>query len=208
MPSVERNDCYNSRVSTDDEAESAAVRRRRVQGSGLELAVAEYGDTSAPTVILVHGFPNTSAIWAPVAQNLARDFHVATYDVRGAGASDVPRTRMGYALSILVEDMAAVIDHVSPDAPVHLVAHDWGSIQGWEAVTTPLLTERIASYTSISGPPIAHAATVGAAALDPASGRPPTLAGTGPALVVHRPLSPPVPAATGDTRCGSATPVT
>ena len=40
-----------------------------------------------------------------------------------------------YALPVLIEDMAAVITEVSPDAPVHLVGHDWGSIQGWEAVT-------------------------------------------------------------------------
>lgn len=134
------------------------MRHRRIRGSGLDLAITEYGDAAEPTVLLVHGFPNTSAIWVPVAGNLSRDFHVVTYDVRGAGASDVPSSRAGYALYILVEDMAAVVHEVSPDAPVHLVAHDWGSIQGWEAVTTQLLSGRIASFTSISGPPLDHAA--------------------------------------------------
>jgi pimeloyl-ACP methyl ester carboxylesterase len=144
-------------VSTDKERDTAEVRHRRVRGSGLDLVVTEYGDASEPTVLLLHGFPNTSAIWVPVAGSLSRDFHVVTYDVRGAGASDVPRSRADYALSILVEDMAAVVHQVSPDGPVHLVAHDWGSIQGWEAVTSPLLTGRIASFTSISGPPLEHA---------------------------------------------------
>jgi pimeloyl-ACP methyl ester carboxylesterase len=59
---------------------------------------------------------------------------------------------------MLVEDLAAVITEVSPDSPVHLVGHDWGSIQGWEAVTSELLAGRIASFTSISGPPLEHAA--------------------------------------------------
>jgi hypothetical protein len=54
--------------------------------------------------------------------------------------------------------MAAVISAVSPGGPVHLVAHDWGSIQGWEAVTSDLLGSRIASFTSIAGPPLDHAA--------------------------------------------------
>jgi pimeloyl-ACP methyl ester carboxylesterase len=54
--------------------------------------------------------------------------------------------------------MAAVIAEVSPDLPVHLVGHDWGSIQGWEAVSSELLAGRIASFTSISGPPLEHAA--------------------------------------------------
>jgi pimeloyl-ACP methyl ester carboxylesterase len=141
-----------------ENAAEAEGRPRRVRGAGLDLAVTEYGDAAKPTVILIHGFPNTSAIWDPVARRLSTSFHVVTYDVRGAGGSDVPDTRAGYALTFLVEDLAAVVNTTSPDAPVHLVAHDWGSIQGWEAVTTPPLTGRIASYTSISGPPLDHAA--------------------------------------------------
>ena len=125
----------------------------------MDLAVTEMGDRGRPTVLLVHGFPDTSAVWAPVAQLLASGgFHVVAYDVRGAGASGVPDKRSDYALPALIEDMAAVINEVSPDAPVHLVGHDWGSIQGWEAVTGTRLAGRIASFTSISGPPLDHAA--------------------------------------------------
>jgi pimeloyl-ACP methyl ester carboxylesterase len=123
----------------------------------LDLHVIERGDPSRPTLLLVHGFPETSTTWAPLAALLSADFHVVAYDVRGAGASDAPDLTADYRLPLLVEDMAAVIDAVSPDAPVHLVAHDWGSIQGWEAVTSDRLSGRIASYTSISGPPIDHA---------------------------------------------------
>jgi pimeloyl-ACP methyl ester carboxylesterase len=131
---------------------------RRIHGSGLDLALTEQGVRHAPTVLLVHGFPDTSAAWSPVAQALAPEFHVVRYDVRGAGGSDVPVREEDYALPLLIADMAAVIDAVSPDFPVHLVAHDWGSIQGWEAVTSELLAGRIASFTSISGPPLDHAA--------------------------------------------------
>jgi pimeloyl-ACP methyl ester carboxylesterase len=133
------------------------VIERRIAGSGLHLALTERGDPSQPTVVLVHGFPDTSAVWNPLAEALASDFHVVTYDVRGAGHSDVPQSQADYALPKLVDDLAAVIDAVSPDAPVHLVAHDWGSIQAWEAVTTDRLAGRFATYTSISGPPIDHA---------------------------------------------------
>jgi pimeloyl-ACP methyl ester carboxylesterase len=131
---------------------------RRVEGAGLSLFVSERGERAGTTVVLVHGFPDTSAVWEPVAERLATELHVVTYDVRGAGRSDVPSSRKGYALRLLVEDLAAVVAASSPDAPVHLVAHDWGSIQGWEAVTTKSLAERFASYTSLSGPPLDHAA--------------------------------------------------
>jgi pimeloyl-ACP methyl ester carboxylesterase len=133
------------------------VIERRIRGAGVDLHVIERGDPSRPTVVLVHGFPETSAAWAPVAALLSADFHVVAYDVRGAGASDAPDHTADYRLPLLVDDMVAVIDAVSPGAPVHLVAHDWGSIQGWEAVTSDHLSGRIASYTSISGPPIDHA---------------------------------------------------
>jgi pimeloyl-ACP methyl ester carboxylesterase len=120
--------------------------------------VTELGDPGKTTVVLVHGFPDTSGVWLPVARLLATDFHVVTYDVRGAGRSDAGTGKSAYALALLVEDMAAVINAGSPDAPVHLVGHDWGSIQSWEAVTSPELAGRFASYTSISGPPLDHAA--------------------------------------------------
>lgn len=131
---------------------------RRVRGNGLSLSVTEWGERGRPTVVLLHGFPDTSAVWAPVARRLSADCRVVSYDVRGAGRSDVPRTRRDYALTLLVDDLVAVLDATSPDAAVHLVAHDWGSIQGWEAVTTKGLADRFASYTSISGPPLDHAA--------------------------------------------------
>jgi pimeloyl-ACP methyl ester carboxylesterase len=35
---------------------------------------------------------------------------------------------------------------------VHLLAHDWGSIQAWGAVTDPRFADRLLSFTSISGP--------------------------------------------------------
>jgi pimeloyl-ACP methyl ester carboxylesterase len=134
------------------------TRQRRVRGAGLELAVTEWGISDGPTVLLVHGFPDTSAVWGPLVELLAPDFHVVAYDVRGAGDSDVPGQRTGYALPLLVEDMAAVADATSPDGPVHLVAHDWGSIQGWAAVTSRPLAGRFASFTTMSGPPLDHAA--------------------------------------------------
>ncbi|WP_307845624.1 alpha/beta fold hydrolase [Planomonospora sp. ID67723] len=127
---------------------------RRVEGDGVGLAVYERGDPARPTVVLVHGYPDDHRIWEGVAAELAGRFHVVAYDVRGAGASDRPRGREPYVLSRLVSDLRAVADAVRPGEPVHLVGHDWGSIQGWEAVCTA--PDRFASYTSVSGPSLDH----------------------------------------------------
>jgi pimeloyl-ACP methyl ester carboxylesterase len=127
-----------------------------VRSGSIDLATTERGNRQGPTVVFIHGFPDTGAVWDPTADVLATDCHVVTYDVRGAGSSTAPAARAEYALPLLVDDVEAIINATSPDRPVHLVAHDWGSIQGWEAVTTERLAGRFASYTSISGPPIDH----------------------------------------------------
>src|SRR5918996_6280533 len=130
---------------------------RMVRSGEARLAVRENGDLAGPTIVLVHGFPDTGAMWDGVVDELAGRFRVITYDLRGFGDSTGPRGRAAYAIPRLVEDLVAVLDAVSPGRPVHLVGHDWGSIFSWDAVTDPALRDRFASYTSISGPPLDHA---------------------------------------------------
>jgi NAD(P)-dependent dehydrogenase (short-subunit alcohol dehydrogenase family)/pimeloyl-ACP methyl ester carboxylesterase len=129
-----------------------------VQSGNIELAVYSWGKPgNKPTVVLVHGYPDAASVWKASAEKLAQRYHVVAYDVRGAGRSSRPDHTASYELDYLVNDLAAVVDRVSPSRPVHLVCHDWGSIQCWEAVTTERMKGHIASYTSISGPSLDHA---------------------------------------------------
>lgn len=135
------------------------VRERRVRTGGIELCVAELGDPGRPTVVLVHGYPDSKEVWAEAASRLAdrHGLHVVLYDVRGHGRSGVPKPlRGGFTLEKLTDDFLAVADAVSPDRPVHLVGHDWGSVQSWEFVTVERTRGRIASFTSMSGPSLDH----------------------------------------------------
>ncbi|MFJ8110161.1 SDR family oxidoreductase [Streptomyces sp. NPDC096132] len=133
------------------------ARERRVRTGGIELCVAELGDPGRPTVVLVHGYPDSKEVWSEVAGRLADRFHVVLYDVRGHGRSTAPKPlRGGFTLEKLTDDFLAVADAVSPDRPVHLVGHDWGSVQSWEFVTVERTRGRIASFTSMSGPSLDH----------------------------------------------------
>ncbi|MFD7089706.1 SDR family oxidoreductase [Streptomyces sp. NPDC059896] len=135
----------------------AGARERRVRTGGIELCVAELGDPARPTVLLVHGYPDSKEVWSEVAERLAGRFHVVLYDVRGHGRSTAPvPLRGGFTLEKLTDDFLAVADAVSPDRPVHLVGHDWGSVQSWEFVTVARTEGRIASFTSMSGPSLDH----------------------------------------------------
>jgi pimeloyl-ACP methyl ester carboxylesterase len=125
----------------------------------VDLAVWESGRVG-PTVVLVHGYPDTHIVWDPVAERLVRGLHVVAYDTRGSGASGKPRDVASYRMRHLVSDLVAVLDAVASGRTVHLVGHDWGSVQLWDAVVRskndPRLHGRIASYTSISGPCLDH----------------------------------------------------
>ncbi|MFD0353447.1 SDR family oxidoreductase [Streptomyces sp. NPDC127110] len=133
------------------------ARERRVSTGGIELCVVELGEKGRPTVLLVHGYPDSKEVWSEVAERLADRFHVVLYDVRGHGRSSAPvPLRGGFTLEKLTDDFLAVADAVSPDRPVHLVGHDWGSVQGWEFATVARTEGRIASFTSMSGPSLDH----------------------------------------------------
>jgi NAD(P)-dependent dehydrogenase (short-subunit alcohol dehydrogenase family)/pimeloyl-ACP methyl ester carboxylesterase len=138
-----------------------SVTSRIESVDGVGISVHEYerlepGEAVA-TIVCIHGYPDNHQVWDGVVGHLREHYRVVTYDVRGAGESDHPRGREAYGLERLQADFTAVIDAVSPDAPVHLLAHDWGSIQGWHFVGSPALAGRIASYTSVSGPDLDQA---------------------------------------------------
>ncbi len=129
----------------------------RIATTDVELSLQVSGREEGPVVVLVHGFPDNRRVWERVVDDLGHDHRVATYDVRGAGESTPPSSRAGYKMGRLIDDLVAVLDEVAPDGrPVHLVGHDWGSVQLWGAVmreaSDARLTGRIASFTSISGP--------------------------------------------------------
>ena len=129
---------------------------------GTSIAVHASGNPGGPTVVAVHGYPDNHSVWDGLADELGGEYRVVTYDVRGAGESDAPADRRGYRMDRLVDDLVAVVDAVSDGRPVHLIAHDWGSIQCWPALTDPRLAGRIASYLSVSGPSLDHAGPLAA----------------------------------------------
>ncbi|MGH3996261.1 MAG: alpha/beta fold hydrolase, partial [Pseudonocardiaceae bacterium] len=124
---------------------------------GVQLRWYESGPADGPTVVCVHGYPDNHTVWDGVAAELETRYRVVSYDVRGAGESGKPRSRDAYRLDLLAEDLASVVDAVSPEHPVHLLAHDWGAVQTWHAVTGTWLRGRVSSFTSISGPCLDHA---------------------------------------------------
>ena len=119
---------------------------------GVRIAVYEEGNREGPPVVLVHGFPDSHVLWDGVVPLLAERFRIIRYDNRGVGLSSAPKPVSAYTMARFADDFAAVTGELSPGQPVHVLAHDWGSIGMWEYLKRPGASDRVASFTSVSGP--------------------------------------------------------
>ncbi|MCV7032444.1 SDR family oxidoreductase [Mycobacterium sherrisii] len=119
---------------------------------GVRIAVYEEGNPEGPAVVLVHGFPDSHVLWDGVVPLLAERFRVIRYDNRGVGRSGAPKPVSAYTMARFADDFAAVTSELSPGRPVHVLAHDWGSVGVWEYLKRPGAGDRIATFTSVSGP--------------------------------------------------------
>lgn len=110
--------------------------------NGQSIAYRVMGD--GPPLLLLHGFPQTHALWARVAPVLARDFNVITPDLRGYGASSKPRGVENYTFREMGADQLALMAHLGHER-FHLVGHDRGGRTAHRmALDAP---KRIASLT-------------------------------------------------------------
>lgn len=135
---------------------AARHARRIVHNGDVEIAVYEQGNRDGETLLLLHGFPDSHHMWDGVTPFLTERFHVVSVDNRGHGQSSNPKSYREFTVASLASDYRAVIEAVSPAKPVHVLAHDWGSVAMWELVCDDTAQHRIASFTSVAGPSVAH----------------------------------------------------
>lgn len=140
------------------DAKNARRREQRVRRRGGTLHVVDEGPLDAPPLVLVHGYPDDHRVWDGIAALLRSRWRVIRYDVRGAGRSFAPRIVARYRIRSLVDDLVAVLDATCGTTQAHLVGHDWGGIQSWDAIADPHIAQRFASFTTISGPCLDHIA--------------------------------------------------
>ena len=103
---------------------------RKIRTSGAAIHV-EYGG-EGPPVLLLHGYPQTHAMWHKVAPALARDYTVVCPDLRGYGDSSKPRglpDHSNYSKRAVAQDMVEVMEKLGHRA-YHVVGHDRGARVG------------------------------------------------------------------------------
>ncbi|MFD0373400.1 alpha/beta fold hydrolase [Streptomyces sp. NPDC059071] len=119
----------------------------RMELSDVTLDVEVGGE--GPTVLLVHGFPDSHDLWRHQIPALnAAGYRTVAPTLRGFGGSDRPEGGPeAYHPAKHVGDMVQLLDRLEIDR-VHLVGHDWGSgiVQGF----TQALPDRVRSLSILS----------------------------------------------------------
>ncbi|MFP5069366.1 alpha/beta fold hydrolase [Pseudonocardia nantongensis] len=105
-------------------AEVPGLERRTAELPGVRLHHAVGG--RGPVIVLVHGFPETWRVWAPVGFRLLDRFTVVLPDLRGIGCSSVPTG--GYDTRTRAADLGALLDRIAPGRRVVAVGHDLGGM--------------------------------------------------------------------------------
>jgi pimeloyl-ACP methyl ester carboxylesterase len=93
----------------------------------LRYHVLVWGEPGAGKVplLMVHGWMDVAASYQFVVDAFSRDHYVIAPDWRGYGLTESPPTD-NYWFPDYLADLDFLIDHYSPDAPVHLVGHSMG----------------------------------------------------------------------------------
>jgi len=87
---------------------------------GLTISAQEYGNPNGPGILFIHGFSQRHLSWMrQVDSDLAKEFHIVTYDLRGHGNSDKPLEAARYRDSkAWGDEVQAVIDATGLKRPV------------------------------------------------------------------------------------------
>jgi len=122
----------------------------------VTLNVALAGPINATPVVLLHGFPGGSWLWAGLLQSLqqyappSNALRLIIPDQRGYNRTTIPSAKGDYDINFLVADIVALIAALSPQQKVHLVGHNWGGMIAWTvAGRHPGLLQ---SLTVLNGP--------------------------------------------------------
>jgi pimeloyl-ACP methyl ester carboxylesterase len=92
---------------------SATITYHRATVDGVGIFYREAGPKDAPTIVLLHGFPSSSAMFDTLLPLLATRYHLIAPDYPGFGQSDAPPpSQFAYTFDHLAETTSALLDQL------------------------------------------------------------------------------------------------
>jgi pimeloyl-ACP methyl ester carboxylesterase len=113
----------------------------------LRLHYVDWGNPSAPPMIMIHGGRDHCRNWDFAAEHLRDRFHIVAPDLRGHGDSQWS-VNGGYSMAAHIYDLAQLIER-QKCAPVTIVAHSLGGMIALRYAG--LYPDKVARVVSIEG---------------------------------------------------------
>jgi pimeloyl-ACP methyl ester carboxylesterase len=107
-----------------DQRVPAGFTEQKVQAGAVRINYVRGGH--GPTLVLLHGFPETWYTWRKVMPELAKHYTVIAPDLPGAGRSDAPAG--GYDKKSMATAVHALLGRLGLDHDIRLVGHDIGTM--------------------------------------------------------------------------------
>jgi len=89
---------------------SDRVEHGYAESAGVKIHYASLGE--GPLVVMIHRFPDFWYTWRHQMEALRDEYRVVAIDQRGYNRSDKPAGQESYDLSLRIDDVKAVIDHL------------------------------------------------------------------------------------------------
>lgn len=126
-----------------------AVRHHTVQIQDLDVFYREAGDPANPTLVLLHGFPSSSAMFRNLLRELGDSYHLIAPDHIGFGQAAMPRVdEFDYSFDKLTEITTELLDALGLDR-FALYIQDYGAPIGLRIASRD--PERVTAIISQSG---------------------------------------------------------
>lgn len=111
------------------------------------------------TLVLLHAAMGNSQRWFKWVPMLARRYRVVRLDLRGHGASQVPKPEEGFSLQHLVDDVVELLDRLNCDS-AHVVGNSAGGYVAQQlAIQQPRRVKTLALFGATPGLKNSHAPT-------------------------------------------------
>lgn len=131
--------------------EAWPIEQITLSASGYTFDALAAGPPDGEPVLLLHGMPETNAMWIGVIEHLtALGYRCVAPNQRGYSEGARPKDVAQYSHAHLADDVLQLAT-AAGFARFNLVAHDWGAAIGWCAVDVDG-GRRINSYTALSIP--------------------------------------------------------
>ncbi len=119
--------------------------------TGFRMHYLDEGPRDAPIVLMVHGNPTWSFYYRNLVLALRDRYRCIVPDHIGCGLSDKPdNTQYPYTLARRISDLTALMAHIQPKAPIHMIVHDWGGMIGfgWAAERPEQIASMVVANTA------------------------------------------------------------